>query len=220
MVTAYSLIVVKWKEVAGPPRAVRLEYSKPYTTWAPEGSSLSETQTILNYISEQPANKQDELTKAAKEGLLTLAIMGEVRAPTFPPCLQRSGSNALSRLNSSGVRPAPATISPNGPGPGQIGPSKTKLIQKLLGFAWFYSTIITLTNVTPWIVLRSVTGRQKESLYSPEMVSAGLNEIACSSDGTVSLRPDVLTDVYIAMVRARARRSRGGNRAAEGGPCV
>ncbi len=84
MITAYSLIVVKWKEVAGPPRAVRLEYSKPYTTWAPEGSSLSETQTILNYISEQPADKQAELTKAAKEGLLTLAIMSEVKLPVPP----------------------------------------------------------------------------------------------------------------------------------------
>jgi hypothetical protein len=86
MVTVYSLLIVQWEVVAGPPRAVRFVKSSPYSTWAPEGSSLSETKTILDYIAEQPKGQQDALYELARKGLLTLAIMAEVKlhAPPLP----------------------------------------------------------------------------------------------------------------------------------------
>jgi len=87
MVTVYSLVIVEWKVDNGPPRAVRFVKSTPFSASAPEGSSLTDTQTILRYIKEQDKADQARLSQLAQDGLLTLAPMAQVKVPIpqLPP---------------------------------------------------------------------------------------------------------------------------------------
>jgi|ERR1700722_4620381 hypothetical protein len=79
-----SLLVIEWRVADG-----RVQYvtSSPYSVYVPDNVTMTDTQTIVDYIMSQSNQEQVRLLQLARQGLLTLAPIGQAKAtvPPMPP---------------------------------------------------------------------------------------------------------------------------------------
>lgn len=79
MPTLYSVYVVEWKEVAGPPRTVEFVRANSHEVLLPDGVNLNEGHAINQYIRAKGGAKKDELYALWERGLVTLATAASVK---------------------------------------------------------------------------------------------------------------------------------------------
>lgn len=87
MANINSYLVMEWGVDPGPPRIVQYVKSTPYSNYVPDNVNMTDTQTIVNYIMDQGNQDQPRLLQLARQGLLTLSLVGQAKAavPPLPP---------------------------------------------------------------------------------------------------------------------------------------
>ena len=82
------VMIVQWSIDNGPPRTVRYHSAFPHRRYVEDGASITDTQTILEYIkSIQNQTKRDDLLELAQQGLITVAPAAQIKLvrPRVPP---------------------------------------------------------------------------------------------------------------------------------------